>query len=79
MGCQKFEPERIIKIQTGTITDTTAFSCTAQGTIIDVGDGEIAQHGHCWATSKEPTTSDSKTELGSKNSTDSFESMMGEY
>ena len=75
-GCQKFEPERIIKIQTGTITDLTELSCTVQGAIIDAGEDGIIQYGHCWNTSGGPTVSYLKTELGSKSSPGSFNSIL---
>jgi len=37
---------------------------TGRGEIVDVGDDPVTQHGHCWSTSANPTTSDSKTENG---------------
>lgn len=43
------------------VSDTTA---TGNGTIEDLGLGSVTQHGHCWATSIDPTTADSKTSNG---------------
>jgi len=43
------------------IADTTA---TGHGTISDLGDSAVTQHGHCWSESENPTTADSKTEEG---------------
>jgi uncharacterized protein (TIGR02145 family) len=71
-SCEKLELNRITKIQTGSITDTKQTSCTAQATVIEIGEVRITQHGHCWSTKVNPSTSDSKTQLGSRNSTGSF-------
>ena len=43
------------------LTDTTA---TGNGTITSVGGSEVTEHGHCWNTSINPTTSNSKTTNG---------------
>ena len=43
------------------IQSTTAFG---QGTIVDIGGAAVTQHGHCWSTSANPTTADSKTTNG---------------
>ena len=39
-------------------------SSLAYGTIVDLGGAEVTEHGHCWSTTVDPTTSDSKTTLG---------------
>ncbi|MBL7111339.1 MAG: hypothetical protein ISS19_05295 [Bacteroidales bacterium] len=71
---EEYELERIIKIQTGTITNITTISCTVQGTILDIGDRGIYQHGHCWSTTWNPTTNNEITNLGSRNSVGTFSS-----
>lgn len=43
------------------IIDTTA---TGNGNISSIGNSSITQHGHCWATTVNPTTSSSKTSNG---------------
>ncbi|KKN23193.1 hypothetical protein LCGC14_0907360 [marine sediment metagenome] len=43
------------------VRTTTA---TGVGNIIDIGGAAVTQHGHCWGTSINPTTADSKTTLG---------------
>ena len=71
-ACKKFEPERIIEVETVLVTDVDYRSCTAQGSIIDVGENGITQHGFCWSTAQNPTVNDSKHELGPRNSTGNF-------
>ncbi|MBN1387222.1 MAG: fibrobacter succinogenes major paralogous domain-containing protein [Bacteroidales bacterium] len=68
-GCKKIEPKRIVKVETISITDIGYTSCTAQGSIIDIGEDGITQHGFCWSTSQNPTLADNKKELGPRNST----------
>jgi len=45
-------------------TNVQAESATGNGTIVDTGGAAVTEHGHCWGTSANPTTSDSKTEKG---------------
>ncbi len=73
-SCEKLELKRVIKVSTGSITDTTRTSCIAQGTIIETGEEGIAQHGHCWSTKTNPSISDSITQLGSISLTGNFNS-----
>lgn len=76
-ACEKIEHEKILKITTGEITDTTTTTATVKGVIIDTGEEGINEHGHCWSTSQNPTVSVSKkTELGSNNSAGSFTSKL---
>jgi len=76
-ACEKIEHEKILKISTGEITDTTTATATVKGVIIDPGEEGINEHGHCWSTSQNPTVSVStKTELGSNNSAGSFTSKL---
>ena len=75
LGCEKIEPEKVLKIATGEITDTTTTTATATGVIIDPGEKNVIDHGHCWSTSHEPDKNlPTKTMLGSANSTGSFTS-----
>ena len=61
-------------VTTEACTNTIATSTTGWGHITVVGDGAPTQHGHVWSTSQDPTTSDSKTELGAKPQTGNFTS-----
>ncbi len=42
----------------------TAITATGNGTITSIGSSEVSQHGHCWNTSSNPTTANSKTTNG---------------
>lgn len=46
------------------MTDIRPPTAKAHGTIVTLGLTSCTQHGHCWSTSANPTTADSKTELG---------------
>ncbi len=46
------------------LTDLTSTTATGNATITSIGASAVTQHGHCWATSVNPTTSDSKTSNG---------------
>ena len=78
-SCKKLEIERIVKIETGGISDITTNSAVVSGTINDAGEKGISQHGHCWAASANPTVDfDARTELGSSNNIGSFNSNITE-
>uniref|UniRef100_A0A6M3LCP9 Fibronectin type-III domain-containing protein n=1 Tax=viral metagenome TaxID=1070528 RepID=A0A6M3LCP9_9ZZZZ len=42
----------------------TRVTAQGEGTLVSIGQSAVTQHGHCWGTSANPTTSDSKTTLG---------------
>jgi len=62
-------------VTTQACTETIAERSTGRGTVIDPGSDAITQHGHCWDTSTNPTTSlDTKTQLGTSPQTGQFTS-----
>jgi len=61
-------------ISTGSVSSITPVSANVSGTITDVGYPDITQHGHCWSTSSNPTTSNSKTSLGGRSTTGTYSS-----
>jgi len=71
-SCKKLEPVRILKVETGLITDISYHSCSVEGTILDISKNGIDQYGFCWAVTEDPTIENNKTQLGSKNSTGNF-------
>jgi len=71
-ACEQFEPERIVKVKTGSVAMVDYTSCRAEGILIDKGENGIAQHGFCWSLIQNPTTGDNKKELGPKSSTGGF-------
>ncbi len=73
-SCKKEEIKRIIKVTTDEVSQIATKSATANGTIVDIGEG-ITEHGFCWSTTNNPTIElTTKTQLGSKNSKGSFTS-----
>jgi uncharacterized protein (TIGR02145 family) len=60
-SCKKLEFERVIRVKTGEVTDTTTNSASVTGIIQDVGENGITQCGHCWSISENPTLNDSHT------------------
>src|SRR4030043_1311730 len=76
-ACEKIDFERIIKIETGDVSDTTANSATITGEILDISKNDIIQYGHCWSITENPTVnSGTKTELGTRKSRGSFNSSL---
>ena len=71
-GCKKIDPERVLILKTESTTSITYNSSSVNGTIIDIGKEGINQHGFCWATTQNPTISNSKNQLGPKNSRGNF-------
>lgn len=51
-------------VTTQAVTDIEQTTATGNGTIASLGSAAVTQHGHCWAVSENPTTSDSLTEKG---------------
>ena len=72
-GCKKLDLKREIAVTTDTITVSNTI-VTANGTVIDLGKGNIPNHGHCWSTSTNPTIDDDTTSLGAVSQTAVFSS-----
>jgi hypothetical protein len=51
-------------VTTQSVTNISGTTATGNGNITSIGGASVTQHGHCWSTSHNPTTSDSKTTLG---------------
>ncbi len=73
-SCERLEIKRITKVSTGSVSDLTASSATVQGDIIELGEGGIKKHGHCWSVSQNPTINNDNTELGAKSNSGTFAS-----
>lgn len=58
------------------VTDIGKWTATGNGNITSIGDAAVTQHGVCWATTPNPTTSDSKTEEGAASGTGAFTANM---
>ncbi len=61
-------------VTTQECTNTIAQKSTGHGNLTSIGDAAVTQHGHCWATSASPTTSDNLTENGAKPNLGQFQS-----
>lgn len=51
-------------VTTQALTDIVTTAATGHGVIVNKGLFDITEHGHCWGTSIDPTTDNSKTTLG---------------
>ncbi|KKL04821.1 hypothetical protein LCGC14_2612220, partial [marine sediment metagenome] len=51
-------------VTTQNISSLTETTATGNATVLSIGDSDITQHGHVWATSVNPDTTDSKTQNG---------------
>ncbi len=61
--CEK--PVRLVSVTTDSVTEVSFTSCKLQGTIVDLGEGSIEEHGFCYSESQEPVIENSNTMLGS--------------
>ena len=63
-ACEKLEINREIKIDTGSVFNITSTSAEVKGEILDMGESEIVEHGHCWSIHENPDIDhDPKTTL----------------
>ncbi|MEI6576037.1 MAG: Ig-like domain-containing protein [Bacteroidota bacterium] len=62
----------VVTTQAATNVDYNAATFT--GNITSLGTTNPTQYGHCWSINQNPTTSDTKTSLGSSSSTGSYSS-----
>lgn len=51
-------------VTTQAVDDIEVTTATGHGTITSLGSAAVTQHGHCWNTSTNPTTANSKTSKG---------------
>jgi hypothetical protein len=71
VSCEKFDIVRVMDTKTDSI-EINSSKIVAYGTILDIGEKKIIQHGHCWSINNEPTVNDYKTDLGEINERDTF-------
>lgn len=77
-SCKKLEIERTIVLRTGGVINITTNSATLYGIVLDIGETEIDQYGHCWSLEENPVAElDTKTNLGSRNDVGDFSSDIG--
>jgi len=63
-------------VTTQVVKDVVGVTATGQGNITALGNTSVTAHGHCWNTSTNPTTSNSKTSNGAASATGAFTSAM---
>ena len=61
-------------VTTQAASSVTATTATGNGNVTNLGYPTATQHGHCWSTSPNPTTADSKTENGAPTATGAYTS-----
>jgi len=54
----------LANVTTGSASDISFTSFNVSGNILDLGNTSVTEHGHCWSTSQNPTTSNGKTTYG---------------
>ncbi|HPW65626.1 MAG TPA: carboxypeptidase regulatory-like domain-containing protein [Salinivirgaceae bacterium] len=67
-------PPTLPAVTMGSVSNLGHNSATISATLTNLGDGNVTQRGHCWNTTGSPTTSDSKTNLGSTATVGGFSS-----
>ena len=79
ISCEPLDLKRVMDTTTDGI-EISGASVTAHGTLLDIGDAEIIEHGHCWSKtpipSAEDTINSSKTKLGGRKEAGGFESLL---
>ncbi len=70
-SCTKDERQMLVK--TGTVTNILTTTAYVSGEILDLGEG-VSQYGHCWSTSPNTSTDDTKSTLGTPPGTGGFTS-----
>ena len=76
VSCKKLDLKREAAVKTDGVVLNSDNSVTAHGTLIDLGEGTITEHGHCWALTAEPTPADNYTSLGSISEAGAFQTTL---
>jgi uncharacterized protein (TIGR02145 family) len=74
--CKKFEVTRQVIIKTERVTEITYTSCRATGTLLDLGERGVSDHGFCWARSPNPADAIDCNSQGAKNDKGQFFSVI---
>lgn len=75
-GCKKVDVVRIAYVKTGTPTNILSTSATANGEVIDLGEGEASDHGFCWSLVDDPNIDDPHASIGKASSTGTYSVVM---
>ena len=74
--CEKVEPERLVMVRTGQVSSVTLTSCSAGGTLLDVGPDGVVEHGFCISTSSTRGGSERYTQRGRKSDKGTYEEII---
>ena len=67
-NCKKIEPERLIIVKTGAVTDVTQTTCVVTASLFDVGGPSgVSQHGFCYSFTPKLADIIDCTRLGAKS------------
>jgi len=66
LACERLNIVKIVKVDTPGVLYVSQSTAKLQGAVIDCGELQFTQHGHCWADHENPDTSDFCTQLGSR-------------
>ena len=72
ISCKKLDLKREIAVETNSVQLNQDNSVTANATLLDVGEGTIIDHGHCWALTPEPNPADNYSSLGAITETGEY-------
>lgn len=78
-SCERFEPASELVFRTESVEELGEGGFQVTGRIINVGDGEIREHGFCWSESANPTINDPVTRLGRRSAEGTFISTIADY
>ena len=76
-SCKKYNEAELPKILTGVVSNVLTTTATMQGSISNLGNTAITQHGHCWSSANDVPDyriNQGKTTLGPKSSDGAFTS-----
>lgn len=74
-SCEKIDIVRVMDTKTDTV-EINSSAVVATGTVLDIGESKIIEHGHCWSINPDPTIDDYKTELGLVDERETFSSQL---
>jgi len=76
VSCKKLDLKKQAAVKTDGVVLNSDNSVTANGTILDLGEGEITDHGHCWSLAPKPTPADNFTAFGSVATAGAYQSKL---
>ncbi len=76
--CQRFEPEGFLHVSSDTVFSLGNGVFQLTGTIKNIGENDIDEHGFCWALSKSPLADSTSIQLGPRESKGTFNSTISD-